>query len=64
MRPPCPCSFERRHNSITTDELQEMLKVINFKTLDALVEATVPANIRRQVCLTSGASASPLALWA
>ena len=41
-----------------------MLKVINFKTLDALVEATVPANIRRQVCLTSGASASPLALWA
>lgn len=47
---PCRFSFERRHNSITADELKEMLKVVNFPTLDALMEATVPASIRREVC--------------
>jgi glycine cleavage system pyridoxal-binding protein P len=46
----CLHSFERRHNSITPEELKEMLKTVNFSSLDALVEATVPANIRRKVC--------------
>jgi hypothetical protein len=27
-----------------------MLKVVNFPTMDALMEATVPASIRREVC--------------
>ena len=42
-------SFERRHNSITPVELEQMLSVVGFKSLDALIDATVPANIRRQV---------------
>jgi glycine dehydrogenase len=46
---PAPRSFERRHNSITPGELESMLSVVGFKSLDALIDATVPANIRREV---------------
>ena len=42
-------SFERRHNSITPSELEDMLRVVGFKSLDALIDATVPADIRREV---------------
>ena len=46
-------SFERRHNSITPAEMNEMLDVVGFKSLDALIDATVPANIRREVSATA-----------
>lgn len=29
--------------------MAEMLRVVGFPTLDALIDATVPANIRREV---------------
>jgi len=46
---PAPRSFERRHNSITPVELEQMLSVLGYKSLDALIDATVPADIRREV---------------
>jgi glycine cleavage system pyridoxal-binding protein P len=42
-------SFERRHNSIMAADLDDMLRVVGFKSVDALIDATVPANIRREV---------------
>ena len=42
-------SFERRHNSIPPAEMKEMLQAIGFPSLDALIDATVPKNIRRKV---------------
>jgi glycine dehydrogenase len=42
-------SFERRHNSITAADLDEMLRVVGFKSVDALIDATVPSDIRREV---------------
>ena len=59
---PAPRSFERRHNSITPVELESMLNVVGFKSLDALIDATVPANIRREVrrCLVPAPTAHAL----
>ena len=59
---PAPRSFERRHNSITPVELESMLSVVGFKSLDALIDATVPANIRREVrrCLVPAPTAPAL----
>lgn len=39
-------SFARRHIGPNEEEVQEMLRQIGFQDLDALIEATVPKNIR------------------
>lgn len=44
---PPPCSFVPRHNSTTSAELDAMVAETGFKSLDALIDATVPADIRR-----------------
>lgn len=41
------CSFEPRHNSISPAEQQAMAQFCGFDSVDALVEATVPAAIKR-----------------
>ena len=38
--------FENRHNGPTAGQVEEMLKTVKAPTLDALIEQTVPANIR------------------
>ncbi|MGF0538337.1 aminomethyl-transferring glycine dehydrogenase [Agrobacterium sp. ES01] len=45
----------RRHIGPSPAEMDEMLKVIGYKTLDNLIDATVPASIRQDVPLTWGA---------
>ncbi|MEB3826695.1 aminomethyl-transferring glycine dehydrogenase [Phormidium sp. CCY1219] len=40
-------SFVRRHNGPSPQEIDQMLKAIGFSTLDAAIEQTVPASIRR-----------------
>lgn len=40
-------TFERRHNSVSGGDLEAMLSALSFPSLDALVDATVPASIRR-----------------
>jgi glycine dehydrogenase len=42
------CSFVPRHNSTRTAELDAMVKVTGFQSMDALIDATVPAAIRRK----------------
>ncbi|MFO0595980.1 MAG: aminomethyl-transferring glycine dehydrogenase [Myxococcaceae bacterium] len=39
-------TFLRRHVGPSSNDIEEMLKVINAKSLDALIEQTVPASIR------------------
>ncbi len=41
-----PNSFAHRHIGPNDDEIAQMLHDVGFKTLDALIEATVPKNIR------------------
>ena len=36
----------RRHIGPSPDEMADMLKVIGYKSLDALIDDTVPASIR------------------
>lgn len=43
---PHPDRFERRHIGPSESETQEMLKVLNVKSLDELIEQTVPSSIR------------------
>ena len=43
---PHPDRFERRHIGPSETETQEMLKVLKVKSLDELIEQTVPASIR------------------
>lgn len=43
---PHPDRFERRHIGPSESETQEMLKVLNVKSLDELIEQTVPSAIR------------------
>jgi glycine dehydrogenase len=43
---PHPDRFERRHIGPSETETQAMLKVLNVKSLDELIEQTVPASIR------------------
>ena len=38
--------FENRHNGPTQQQVDEMLKTVNAPSLDALIEQTVPSNIR------------------
>ena len=45
----CPsCSFVPRHNSTTGAEIDAMVAATGFKSLDDLIDATVPAAIRRK----------------
>ena len=41
-------SFQPRHNSIAPSEEKEMLDVCGFQSLDAMMDATVPASIKRK----------------
>lgn len=41
----CPHSFVPRHNSTTASELQEMVAVTGFNSMDDLIKATVPGAI-------------------
>ena len=43
---PHPDRFERRHIGPSESETREMLKVLNVKSLDELIEQTVPNSIR------------------
>ncbi|UWP97111.1 aminomethyl-transferring glycine dehydrogenase (plasmid) [Aliiroseovarius crassostreae] len=44
----------RRHIGPSPQEMADMLKVIGFKTLDELIDATVPSSIRQQDALDWG----------
>src|ERR1700736_3704544 len=44
--PQSDSDFARRHIGPNTDETAEMLRAIGFEELDALIDATVPKNIR------------------
>lgn len=48
----------RRHIGPSPQEMAEMLKVIGFDTLDALIDATVPAAIRQKEALDWGPAMS------
>ncbi|MBP6812355.1 MAG: aminomethyl-transferring glycine dehydrogenase [Saprospiraceae bacterium] len=48
---PHPDRFERRHIGPSETETQEMLKVLKVKSLDELIEQTVPAAIRLKKAL-------------
>lgn len=41
-----PYRFAPRHNSASQSDVDEMVKVTNFDSLDALIEATVPTSIK------------------
>jgi glycine dehydrogenase len=41
-------TFQRRHNSPSTEELQSMSEYVGFESLDKLIEATVPKSIVRE----------------
>jgi glycine dehydrogenase len=45
---PLPLSFVPRHNSTSDAELKEMVALTGFKSMDALIDATVPTSIRRK----------------
>ena len=52
-----PSDFaNRRHIGPSPAEMEEMLKVVGYKSLDALIDATVPSSIRQAVPLTWGAA--------
>jgi len=53
-------TFERRHNSGTTQEVAEMCAAIGFKDIDALIDATVPENIRLKKMMDMGEYTQPL----
>ena len=38
--------FENRHNGLTDDQIDEMLKVVGAESMDQLIAETVPENIR------------------
>ena len=38
--------FENRHNAPNEEQINEMLKVVKAKSIDELIEQTIPANIR------------------
>ncbi len=46
----------RRHIGPSPAEMEEMLKVIGYKSLDALIDATVPSSIRQKDPLAWGAA--------
>jgi glycine dehydrogenase len=40
--------FQRRHIGPSSEDVQQMLKLLEFSTLDELIEKTIPASIRLQ----------------
>ena len=48
----------RRHIGPSPDEMDEMLKVVGAKDLDALIDDTIPANIRQKTPLDFGKAKS------
>ena len=48
-------TFARRHLGVSDAEVAEMLKVVGFESVDALIAATVPAAIRSKKPLKIGA---------
>ena len=48
------CRFAPRHNSASEADVQEMVKLTNFDSLDALIDATVPTSIRRKELMDLG----------
>jgi len=53
-------TFERRHNSATEEDVKDMCKVIGFDSIDALIDATVPKNIRLTKPMDLGEYTEPL----
>lgn len=51
-------TFARRHIGPNDNDMQQMLKVVGFDSLDAMVDATVPKSIRMSDPLTLDAPAS------
>ncbi|NUM31761.1 MAG: aminomethyl-transferring glycine dehydrogenase [Bacteroidetes bacterium] len=51
-------SFKNRHNGTTESSITEMLKVIGVKTIDELIDKTVPQDIRLSNKLELGVSLS------
>lgn len=40
------CRFAPRHNSASEADVNEMVKITKFDSMDALIDATVPSAIR------------------
>ena len=57
-------SFAVRHIGPSSDEIEQMLKVLGFSTLDALIEQTVPSAIRLNQSLKLPAAQSEYAALA
>ena len=53
-------SFERRHNSATKADETAMAQLVGFDTMDALVDATVPTDIRLAAEMDMGQWTKPL----
>ena len=53
-------SFERRHNSASAADEAAMAKYVGFESMDALVDATVPTDIRRHDGMQMGEWTQPL----
>ena len=47
-------TFARRHNGLTDADVADMLKVVGFESMAALIDATVPAGIRSKKPLRIG----------
>lgn len=45
---PTPGRLERRHNSTSDADVADMVKACGFESMDELIDATVPAAIRRK----------------
>ena len=51
--------FVRRHIGSGTSEQRDMLGVLNFTSLDEVVDSVIPASIRRETQLDIGAAMTP-----
>ena len=47
-------TFERRHNSASNEEAEEMARFVGFKSVRELIDATVPDNIKSPQALNLG----------
>ena len=59
-----PASFIQRHIGPSPDDVQQMLEVLGFPTLDVLIDQTVPQAIRQKRSLQLGAERSEYAALA
>jgi glycine dehydrogenase len=50
--------FESRHNAPNANQIAEMLKVVKAKSVDEVINQTVPANIRLKKALNLPAAQS------